>query len=242
VNVTSAQTALTQLSTLHAVLSIAGGASKAEAVGRQLRGEVTKLQQAARTELQTLGIYRQHSNVSRTAVLTWQGVQERMEQRTILLAMDRLWWELRGKLDNYMDAAETEVDAFQKAFATMAAYEHCSTALPDVMAEYGRSMAAMDYSHRSLKATWRDSMNIVGELAAVIQDGDVFATLVSQEGCKSPLAHQTMKQARFAVGGLKLLLHRFKVGGLGQPEVGPLVDAVQRIQSSFRAVMEGCPK
>merc|ERR1719189_3151974 len=98
----------------------------------------------------------------------------------------------------------------------------------------------MDYSHKALKATWRDSTNILGELAAVIEDGDVFATLVDQEGCDSPLAHQTMKQARFAVGGLKLLMHRFEVAGFGTPDVSTLVEAVRRIQANWRESTKGC--
>jgi len=239
-NTTSAAVALGQLASLHAVLHAAGGASKAVTVGAQLRQEAARMQQAARTQLQTLGVYREHSNVTGSTVQSWRAAQQQAERRSTLLAMDRLWWQLRNRLDEYLDAAEEEVGAFQSAFAAMADYEHCSVGLSVVTSAYGSSLAARDHAHRLLKATWREGSNLVGELAAVIADGDAFSVFIRDEGCSSTLAQQTLRQARFAVGGMKLLMHRFEVGGLGRPEVQPLAEAVRRIQESYREARKGC--
>jgi hypothetical protein len=37
--------------------------------------------------------------------------------------------------------------------------------------------------------------NLLGELSAVIRDGDAFGDFVQLEGCGSPLAKQTLQQA-----------------------------------------------
>jgi len=239
-NATQAVVALGQLASLHAVLQSAGGASKVATVGAQLRREALQLQQATRTQLQTLGVYREHSNFTGSAVRSWRTTQQQIEKRSVLLAMDRLWWQLRGRLDEYLDAAEEETSSFQSAFEAMADYEHCSAGLSAVTSAYGGSLAARDHAHRLLKSTWREGSNLIGELAAVIVDGDAFSIFIQEEGCDSELAKQTLRQVRFAVGGMKLLVHRFEVGGLGLPEVQPLADAVQRIRASHKEAKQGC--
>ena len=49
-----------------------------------------------------------------------------------------------------------------------------------------------------LSANKHQVSNLLGELSSVIRDGDVFGSFLTDEGCGSPLAKQTLDQA--AVG------------------------------------------
>ncbi|CAE8614700.1 unnamed protein product [Polarella glacialis] len=237
-NATQAAAVLGQLDSLHQTLRRAAGkAQKSEVVGRQLAGEIRNLQQQARLQSNMLGVYRQLSNVSRgLAVRHSSG-----EQRAALLSLDRIWWQLRDRLDEYLDQAEEEVESFQASFDEFTAYEHCSAGFSSLISTYTRSMAVMERSHRLLRATWRETSNLLGELASVIVDGEAFPTFVRAEGCGSSLLKQTMQQARSAVGGMKMLLHRFKVSGLAAPDNSAVLQAVKRIQEARNSAVKGCP-
>eukprot|EP00438_Fugacium_kawagutii_P002581 Skav219269 [mRNA] locus=scaffold1380:113422:115910:- [translate_table: standard] len=63
---------------------------------------------------------------------------------------------------------------------------------------------------------------------------------VDNEGCQSSLLSQTMKQVRFAVKSLKLLAHRFEVGGLPKPDGTSLLKSLARIRKSFKDARAGC--
>ena len=52
----------------------------------------------------------------------------------------------------------------------------------------------------------------VGEMVSLIGDGEIFTICVAEEGCESPLAKQTLHMARTAVRGMRLLVHRHRVG------------------------------
>jgi len=164
------------------------------------------------------------------------------ERRAALLNLDRIWWSIRGKLDEYIDASEVEVRAQQSTFAALKSYEHCSTGMQSLIESHGASLAARDFAKRRLQKTWHGSVNLLGELAATVSDGGFFDTFFEEEGCNSTLARQTMKQARFAVGGMKLLLHRFKLAKLPNPDLEPLRKAVQQIEQSHDASLEGCER
>ncbi|CAK9063338.1 Retinoschisin (Fragment) [Durusdinium trenchii] len=246
VNTTTASMALQELQVLHAKMkSSVGslGSSKMQSLGAQFQREASNLQVLAKQQLETLGIYKEHGNVTSTIVRTWQQAAHTQERRMALVTVDRIWWELRGKLDGYLEAAELQVNAFMDSLSTIASYEHCSASLGDVQKSYAKSLAARDVGHAALRSTWRESVNSLGELAAVIADTDIFNIFVQEEGCNSTLAKQTLKQARFAVKALGLLAHRFEVGGLPKPDGNILLQAVQRIRASYTAARASysCP-
>merc|ERR1712154_274087 len=94
-------------------------------------------------------------------------------------------------------------------------------------------MAVRDRSHRQLQDTWRHSSNLLGELASIIVDGSIFANFVSEEGCNSTSALKTLHQTQLSVFSLNFLRNRFKAGGLPDPRMDVMEDAVGRIRRSF---------
>ena len=86
-----------------------------------------------------------------------------------------------------------------ESLTAISSYEHCSASLGNVQKSYAKTLAARDVSHAALRDTWRESMNLIGELAAVIVDGDMFKTFIEGEGCESTLAKQTLKQDRIGI-------------------------------------------
>lgn len=246
-NASQVRAALLQLSSLHSVLRNAGSASKMEVLSAQLGREAHRLHEAARLQMEVLGVYRQHSNSTRRTVQAWRGEhgsQQKLqaERRAALLSLDHLWWSIRGKLDDYIDAAEVEVRANQHTFSMLSSYEHCSTGMQSLIASHGASLAAHEFATRRLRKTWHDSVNLLGELASTVSDGGFFDTFFEEEGCNSTLARQTMKQARFAVGGMRLLSHRFRLSELPNPDLEPLRKAVQQIEQSHDSSLEGCER
>ena len=174
-------------------------------MGRQINHEVRQLQQRFTRQERSLGVYRRHSTEVHQTAKGWKrGTSE------ALLALDHIWWRLRNRLDAYLDVAESEVQHFQASFQSLGSYQDCKAGFEDLLHSYGASVAKMHKSHRLLKSTWREVANLLGELAAVIRDGGVFHTFAAAEGSKSPLAKQTLHQARFAVQGAIFLLHRFQ--------------------------------
>ncbi|CAE7716537.1 unnamed protein product [Symbiodinium sp. CCMP2592] len=88
----------------------------------------------------------------------------------VLMSLDHIWWQLRTKLDSYLDVAEDEVKAFQGSLVELKNYMDCKKGFSDLAAGYAQSMSALGRSHRHLRATWRQGTNLLGELASVLAD------------------------------------------------------------------------
>lgn len=239
-NISRASAALQQLEMLHAKMSSAGSASRMHTLGQQFQREAANLQVLAKKQLQILGVYKERGNLTSHAVRTWQEETHAIERRNALVQVDRIWWELRSTLDNYLEVAELQVKAFLDSLTAIESYEHCSANLGQVQKSYAQNLKARDSGHFVLRETWRDSVNLIGELASVIVDGEIFQIFVDTEGCHSALVTQTMKQVRFAVRSLSLLSHRFEVGGLPKPDGTSLLQSLRRIRKSFKAAKAGC--
>lgn len=238
-NGTKAVAYLEQLDSLHQTLRrTARSEGKAEVVSAQLAQATRRLQAEARKQREVLGIYRLQSTASRSASLGKAGHNQ--ERHAVLLTMDHLWWQIREKLDSYLDVAEEEVGSFETSLGELASYEHCAAGFSSLASSYTKSMRVMERSHRELRSSWRQASNLIGELASVIADGEVFATFMRDEGCSSPLAQQTLWQAKSAVAGMKLLVHRFKVAALAEPDTSTLTQASHRIQESFAVGKASC--
>ncbi|CAJ1455722.1 unnamed protein product [Effrenium voratum] len=227
-----------QVQSLHGALQMTGGGlSHAQVVGRQINHEVRQLQQRFTRQERSLGVYRRHSTEVHQTAKGWKrGTSE------ALLALDHIWWRLRNRLDAYLDVAESEVQHFQASFQALGSYQGCKAGFEDLLHSYGASVAKMHKSHRLLKSTWREVANLLGELAAVIRDGGVFHTFAAAEGCKSPLAKQTLQQARFAVQGAIFLLHRFQAASLPPPDVTVLKDFSAQVKRSYEEAHKKCQK
>jgi len=85
VNTTSASVALRQLEVLHAKLSTVGQTSKTKVLALNFQREANNLQILAKKQLEILGVYRDHSNVTRGMVRTWQDATHQQELRWMLI-------------------------------------------------------------------------------------------------------------------------------------------------------------
>jgi len=238
-NLSRAATALEQVQSLHATLRAAGGQrSKTSSARALLEHGVEHMQKAVQTQLLTLGIYKHHSAQSQNRSRSWSAM--RVRRADMLVELDKVWWRLRGELDDYLEQAEKQVVAFRGAFSALAEYRQCSAGFSDLQTKYDDALRIRSSSHEKLHKTWRASTNLLGQLASTIVDGEAFATFYAEEGCDSPLATQTLQQAKSAVGGMRMLIHRFEAGGLPRPDLESLAESIKRIQESFDQANSGC--
>eukprot|EP00439_Symbiodinium_sp_Y106_P007625 s5037_g1.t1 len=122
-NATAAASLLARLDALHQTLQRAGrGREKSEMLNRQVAQTVRHLQRQASFHLRTLGVYRQESNASSHAARGKGHKALARERHQVLMSLDHIWWQLRTKLDGYLDVAEDEVKAFQTSLAEMNSY------------------------------------------------------------------------------------------------------------------------
>ncbi|CAE7841182.1 ACBP2, partial [Symbiodinium necroappetens] len=173
------------MSDLHQTMrASAGGLTKAQAVGRQVASEARQLQDRTRRQAQVLGIYRAHSRAAHKAAKSWARFAD-AEQT--LVTLDKLWWRIRDRLDRYIDVAGDEISQLELSITALAEYENCKAGTLDLLQSYSSGMKSMRRSRAQLRVVWRETSNLMGELAAIISDGDVFGRLMAAEGCKSAL-------------------------------------------------------
>eukprot|EP00435_Cladocopium_sp_Y103_P028791 s209_g7.t1 len=226
-----------QVQQLHdSLLLSSGGLSRAKVVGRQISHEVQQLQKRIAEQERVLGVYRAHNHLVHKASRSWK---KRSTSKT-LVTLDHLWWRIRDHLDGYLEVADSEVRHIQQSFVALASYENCQADLEGLLQSYATSISKMKKGHGKLKTTWREVSNLLGELSAVIRDGDAFGDFVQLEGCGSPLAKQTLQQAHFVVQGMGFLLHRFQAAGLGAPDVSSMKDSAAQIRKSYEEAIQGC--
>jgi len=209
------------------------GLSKAEVVAKQVAGEVQRLELDLRKQQHFLGIYRQQSRKAKEDSKTWKSSEA-------LVTLDHLWWKIRNQLDQHLDEAEEEVARYRATFKHLQEYEGCKTGLKDLLGSYAKSMKRMKKNHRKLHSLWRETSNLIGELASVIQDGHLFGKFMANEGCHSALALQTVKQAAVALQGMNLLLHRFEVAGMKKPDTSTLKTAAHLVSEAYSNAFESC--
>lgn len=163
---------LKDLDALHQTLRRASrGRSRSEILSRQMEQQVTRLQQMARKQLNTLGVYRLESNASATH-------RRHLATMVETASLDRIWWQFRVKLDAYLDIAEAEVKSFQKSLEELASYNECKSVFSSLMSTYTKSMRLMSRSHRQLRSTWREASGLLRELASVVVDTDAFGNFI----------------------------------------------------------------
>eukprot|EP00439_Symbiodinium_sp_Y106_P016615 s2083_g2.t1 len=225
-NATAAASLLGRLDALHQTLQRAGrGREKSEMLNRQVAQTVRHLQRKASFQLRTLGVYRQESNASSHAARGKGHKALARERHQVLMSLDHIWWQLRTKLDGYLDVAEDE---------------DCKKGFSDLAAGYAQSMSALSRSHRQLRATWRQGTSLLGELASVLADAEAFKGFVAEQGCTSELVKQTLQQLQSGIFGMAFLLHRFRAAKLPEPETAALKQATQRIQQAYADATAKC--
>lgn len=230
---------LKDLDALHQTLRRASrGRSRSEILSRQMEQQVTRLQQMARKQLNTLGVYRLESNASATH-------RRHLATMVETASLDRIWWQFRVKLDAYLDIAEAEVKSFQKSLEEPASYNECKSVFSSLMSTYTKSMRLMSRSHRQLRSTWREASGLLGELASVVVDTDAFGNFIRDQGAvgcsKTGRMEETMKQVRSALFGMAFLHHRFRAAQLPTPRTDTVATAAKRLEDAYSAaIAEHC--
>jgi len=191
-SIANASNLLMQSEALHAVVSAASleeGSATAQ-VAHQSAILMQQLHQTLKVRIHTLGVYQASSSrakerqvrlLSRVPSLSNADVLNEVRvsaARVILLDLDKTWWDLRGKLDDYLEATQAQVDAYDAAFSHVDAYiSKCSVGFQELKESYNRAMHAESSAHKLLRATWEDMSNSLGLLAAKIQDVDALRQL-----------------------------------------------------------------
>eukprot|EP00435_Cladocopium_sp_Y103_P040537 s209_g11.t1 len=225
-----------QVQMLHDSLQLSsGGLSRAKVVGRQISHEVQQLQKRMAEQERVLGAYRTHSRLADSKALA-----PKKSGRQSLVTLDHLWWRIRDHLDGYLEVAESEIRHIQRSFVELSNYENCQSDFQGLLKSYASSISKMKKGHQKLKSTWREVNNLFGELSAVVRDSEVFGDLIDAEGCESPLAQQTLQQARFVLQSMIFLLHRFQAAGLRAPDLSEMKESVAQIRKAYHQAKDGC--
>jgi len=241
-NATDGAMALRRMQQLHGVLQAAGKSSIEDQTRAIIRQNVKDMQRAVRASIGTLGVYKVHNDVTQKYVRRLSSARTAEEQASSesLIALDKIWWKLRAKVDSYLDIEQAYLDQSKENVENVNDYQLCSGGFSSLMPAYQRAMETREIAHASLKTTWRDSIDLMGELAAVIEDGDMFEIFVHQQGCSSTLAQQTKDQSDLALRGLTMIIGRFKAAGLPKPDTTIIKEAATRIEDSFKSARRSC--
>jgi hypothetical protein len=239
--VDDAKGVMSQIVFLHSTLRKAGSRSKLESIEAQASMDAHQLQQRARSQIRQLGIYRHFHNASKTDGRAWQrALLDAAQVYESLVQIDKLLWPLRTSLDAYFDAAEDELEAYQVAFKAFDSFKQCGMSKPALMEVYHKSMAAKNAVGRQLTTTWKKSTSLLGETAAIVEDGGIFEKLMAAGGCNSSMVTQTMQQLDHAFSSVAFLHSRFKVAGFPEPDMQPVEQAAARVDETFAAAEKRC--
>jgi len=184
---------LEETKALHAVVHTASSSEPWSATAQAAHQSVTLMQHLQKTlkvRMHTLGVYQASSRRAKEHQMqllkrvpslgvsdVWREVQV-SAARVILLDLDKTWWDLRGKLDDYLEATDVQVDAYDVALANLDAYvSKCSMGFSELKHTYNTAMHAEASAHKLLRTTWQDMSHSLGLLAAKIQDGQAFKQL-----------------------------------------------------------------
>jgi len=178
---------------LHAVVRTASSSEQWSTTARAAHHTASltqHLQYTLKVRMRTLGVYRESAGrakerqvrllerVPSFSVADLLSEVRVSSARVLLLDLDETWWDLRGKLDRYLEATDSQVAAYDAAFVQLDAYvSKCSVGFPELKDAYARAMHAEASAHRLLRKTWEDMSHSLGLLAAKIQDGDAFQKL-----------------------------------------------------------------
>lgn len=95
--------------------------------------------------------------------------------RSVLLALDTHWWELRTAFDKYIDAAADHTSAYKHGFSQLDEYTStCSVGFSGLQQAWAKTQAAEDNLHNVLHETWHKAVPRVGLIVASVVDGDAF--------------------------------------------------------------------
>merc|ERR1719221_1100096 len=131
-----------------------------------LQQGVEYMQQTTQQQLASIGVYKHHSTQAKENNRAWSA--QHAWGTEVLVELDKMWWRLRGGLDEYLQQAERQVEAFRSAFDALAEYRQCSSGITHLRAKYDQALHIRSASHEKLRTAWHESANLLGQLASTI--------------------------------------------------------------------------
>jgi len=155
---------------------------------RRTSSAVRKLNQALGTRNQMLGVYSSSAqtkketqrNMSPTmdTITALKNDIQRSSATTLLLDLDRSWWTIREKLDEYLDAAQGQTAAFTDALIVVEDYSSkCAADFDDLKHAHVQALQADKAAQKQLQESWHAVEHQFGMLAAKIADSHGFLQL-----------------------------------------------------------------
>lgn len=160
--------------------------SGAAEVEHRMSTHIKHMQKTLRTRTMMLGVYqseaddakRQREHIRSSWVPKLVDLPKSFDAhvtRMLLLELDEHWWDLRAKLDRYLNVAMEQVTAYDDAFSLLDSYtSQCSAGFSSLRQTYSVAMAAHRKAQEVLQETWSEAVPLIGKLAAKVVDGDAF--------------------------------------------------------------------
>ncbi|CAE7220774.1 unnamed protein product [Symbiodinium natans] len=135
-----------------------------------------------------LGLYHQTASRAKTAQ-TWfkqhwtnkMSVLDELRDASVAQALetfDTMWWQVRRKLDAYLDAADDHTRAMSHAVDSLRSYAgQCHASFVQLKKSYAASIRAEKHDHATLKSTWSEMAVQVGMIASKIVDAKLLDQL-----------------------------------------------------------------
>jgi hypothetical protein len=247
------------------LMSATSGRSGISAVSTMLQTQLAQLRQALKADMNILGVYKRHRTRAKAAFNASKSVRGTLSElatTNLLLVLDQRWWALRELLDAHLESVQAQTDAYERAINALQDYHSCKTAFEDLASIYGASKKAKASAVTLLQETWRKASNLIGEIAAMVADGDAFAKFARLDlddagldacgGSKAPASEkaaevlkqgitgQTFEQVGSAFSSLHALLYEYEKTTLPRPDLDTIRASAAFIVESYNATMKQC--
>lgn len=245
-------------SELHSTVMLVKGQrlSHVEEVQRNALETASRTNDFLKAKVHDLGLYHQTARrskmVQRWFKQHWQNkfsMLDEFQELSVAQAMqtfDTSWWEIRRKLDAYLDAATEQARAMSSAVDALRGYTgKCQTSFEQLKNSYAASVRAEKKAHAVLKKTWSDVVFQAGLMASKITDAGLLDRLVLADikASKQPTVDKAQLPAFCSssdAGAFKLMhAHLAEVTGQGllgqtQRQIGILFLEMAMLRHRFQ--------
>eukprot|EP00928_Gymnodinium_smaydae_P020065 TRINITY_DN1774_c0_g1_i2.p1 TRINITY_DN1774_c0_g1~~TRINITY_DN1774_c0_g1_i2.p1 ORF type:complete len:4665 (+),score=549.86 TRINITY_DN1774_c0_g1_i2:454-13995(+) len=108
------------------------------------------------------------------------GVSDEILKHSVVLEFDEALWTARAQLDNYLDAAEEQNDAYILALKSLQDYRNCRIDFNTLTEAYNAADSKGKIALDLLEKTWREMLHTVS-MHPVLADAHVFEVLVQED-------------------------------------------------------------
>jgi len=163
------------------------GLSGAVAVAKNVGAVVTEIKDVMHLQNNHLGVFAEASKMAKQRQ-NWLRAHienkdmtadflelDRLGTQTVLLDMDRTWWDIRTKIDKYLDMSSTHAQKLADLVRVTDGYiSHCSQGFLVLRQSYSTMMRSEKTLHMTLQRTLVEVIPVVGLLVSQACDGDAF--------------------------------------------------------------------